>query len=807
MTDHRDHGQRRAGRQRAVGRRPTRTRRQAITLTGSDVDELGPRPSARSPTPAHGTLSGTEPNLTYTPNPNYNGPDSFTFTANDGTADSDTATVSITVSPVNDAPVAIAQSVTTSEDTAKAITLAGTDVDLDPLTYAVVTQPAHGTLSGGTGSARTYTPNPNYNGPDSFTFTANDGTVDSDPATVTITVTAVNDKPVANAQSVTTNEDATKAITLTGSDVESSVLTFSVIADPAHGTLSGTEPNLTYTPNPNYNGPDSFTFTANDGTVDSDPATVTITVTAVNDKPVANAQSVTTNEDATKAITLTGSDVESSVLTFSVIADPAHGTLSGTEPNLTYTPNPNYNGPDSFTFTANDGTVDSDPATVTITVTAVNDKPVANAQSVTTNEDATKAITLTGSDVESSVLTFSVIADPAHGTLSGTEPNLTYTPNPNYNGPDSFTFTANDGTVDSNTATVSITVSPVNDAPVCTDIALGTDRNVPVSGTVACNDVDSASLTLRIGTGPAKGMVSPFNAATGAFTYTPNTGATGPDSFTVIASDGAADSLLVTVVITIGNRAPVASAQSVTTSEDTAKAITLVGTDVDLDPLTYAVVTNPAHGTLSGTGATRTYTPAANYFGADSFTFRVNDGLLNSATATVSITVAPVNDAPVATAQSVTTSEDTAKAITLAGTDPDGNPLTYAVVTNPAHGTLSGTGATRTYTPAANYFGADSFTFRVNDGLLNSATATVSITVAPVNDAPVATAQSVTTSEDTAKAITLVGTDVDRTRLPTRSSRTPPTGRSARPAPRGPTRPPPTTSVPTRSPSGSTTAC
>src|SRR5207244_837824 len=143
----------------------------------------------------------------------------------------------------------------------------------------------------------------------------------------------------------------------------------------------------------------------------------------------------------------------------------------------------------------------------------------------------------------------------------------------------------------------------------------------------------------------------------------------------------------------------------------------------------------------------------ANFNGPDSFTYRANDGSLDSNIATVSITVTAVNDAPVASDQTVATNEDTAKAITLGATDVEGSPLTYAIVTGPAHGTLSGTAPAVTYTPAANYNGADSFTFKANDGSLDSNVATVSITVTAVNDAPVATNQTVTTDEDTAKAI------------------------------------------------------
>src|SRR5204863_13002 len=201
-----------------------------------------------------------------------------------------------------------------------------------------------------------------------------------------------------NAQSVTTNEDVAKAITLTASDVDNDTLIYRVVTRPAHGTLSGSGANLTYTPSSLSYGPDSFTFKANDGTVDSNTATVNITVNHVNHAPVANAQSVTTNEDVAAPITLTASDIDNDTLIYSVVTGPAHGTLSGTAPNLTYTPASLSYGPDSFTFKANDGTVDSNVATLSITVNHVNHAPVANAQSVTTIQDTAKAITLTASD-------------------------------------------------------------------------------------------------------------------------------------------------------------------------------------------------------------------------------------------------------------------------------------------------------------------------------------------------------------------------------------------------------------------------
>jgi uncharacterized repeat protein (TIGR01451 family) len=198
----------------------------------------------------------------------------------------------------------------------------------------------------------------------------------------------------------------------------------------------------------------------------------------------------------------------------------------------------------------------------------------------------------------------------------------------------------------------------------------------------------------------------------------------------------------VPVVTTITNIAPVAINQNVTMPEDTSTNLVVHGTDVDSTNLTYAILSGPTNGVLgtlnTNTGAV-TYTPNTNYNGGDSFTFTVFDGSLY-ATGTVTLTVTPVNDAPVANDQSVSTPQNTAKPITLTGSDVENSPLTFIIVTSPAHGTLTllntNTGAV-TYTPSNNYVGPDSFTFRVNDGQTNSAVATVSINVSATSGADV----------------------------------------------------------------------
>ena len=732
----------------------------AITLSGTDVD--GNTLSFAIVSSAnYGTLSGTLPNITYTPPANFNGTDAFTYKANDGFADSAPVTVGITVTPVNDAPVASAQSVSTPEDTSKAITLAGTDVDGNALTYSVVVSPAHGTLSGSAPSL-TYIPATNYSGSDSFTFKVNDGTVDSASATVAISVIAGNDVPVAIAQSVSTAEDVARAITLAASDADGNALTYAIVTSPAHGTLSGTAPNVTYRPATNYNGSDSFTFKANDGTVDSLAATVSITVTPVNDAPVASGQSLATDKNVAKAVTLAATDVDGDTLTFSVVTQPTKGTLSGTVPNLTYTPNNNVTGTDSFTFKANDGTVDSAVATIAINIAAgPNTAPVAVAQSVTATEDIAKTITLAATDADGDALNYTVTTAPSHGTLSGTAPNLTYLPATNYNGSDTFWFRANDGLSNSALAVVSITVNPVNDAPVAVSQSFTTAEDTAKALTLTGTDIDGDALTFSVTVPPSHGTLSGSGAN---LTYLPATNYNGADSFSFKANDGTVDSTTATVAITVlpGNDAPTATTQNVAAVEDVTKAITLSGVDVDGSALTYTVVSQPAHGTLSGTAPNVSYKPATNYNGSDSFAFKVNDGSQDSPSAIVAITVAPVNDAPVALEQSVATDKNMAKAIAFGGSDVDGDSLTFSVVTQPTKGTLSGTAPNLTYTPNNNITGADVFTFKANDGAVDSAAVAIYVNIAAgPNTAPVAVAQDVTTAEDTAKAITLVATDAD----------------------------------------------
>lgn len=180
-----------------------------------------------------------------------------------------------------------------------------------------------------------------------------------------------------------------------------------------------------------------------------------------NNPPTGVDQSVTTLEDTPAKITLNGSDQDGDKITYNITSNPSHGTLSGTAPNLVYTPAANYNGTDSFVYKINDGDADSAPVAVTISITPVNDAPVANSQTIRINEEDTTNIILSGTDIDGDKLTYSIVDQPKHGILSGTLPNLVYKSNLNYSGSDLFTFKVNDGMVDSAIASVNIIISHV----------------------------------------------------------------------------------------------------------------------------------------------------------------------------------------------------------------------------------------------------------------------------------------------------------------------------------------------------------
>ncbi|UYQ95762.1 Ig-like domain-containing protein [Chitinophaga horti] len=736
----------------------------SVTATDPDGDALT---FTKATDPSHGTVVvNSDGTYTYTPSGNYHGADQFTVTVSDGTGGTATITVDVTVTSVNDVPVGTNDAKTTNEDTPVNGTMTATDADGDALTYVKATDPSHGTVVVNSDGTYTYTPSNNYHGADQFTVTVSDGNGGTATITVDVTVTAVNDVPVGTTDTKTTNEDTPVDGALTATDADGDALTYVKASDPSHGTVVvNTDGTYTYTPSGNYHGADQFTVTVSDGNGGTATITVDITVTSVNDVPVGTNGSETTNEDTPVNGAVAATDVDGDALTYAKATDPSHGTVTvNSDGTYTYTPSANYHGADQFTVTVSDGNGGTATITVDVTVTSVNDVPVGTNDSQTTNEDTPVNGAVAATDVDGDALTYAKATDPSHGTVTvNSDGTYTYTPSANYHGADQFTVTVSDGNGGTATITVDVTVTSVNDVPVGTNDSETTNEDTPVNGKLTATDADGDALTYVKASDPSHGTV--VVNTDGTYTYTPSGNYHGADQFTVTVNDGNGGTATITVDITVTsvNDVPVGTNDSETTNEDTPVNGAVAATDVDGDALTYAKATDPSHGTVTvNSDGTYTYTPSANYHGADQFTVTVSDGNGGTATITVDVTVTSVNDAPVGTNGSETTNEDTPVNGAVTATDVDGDALTYTKATDPSHGTVTvNSNGTYTYTPNADYHGADQFTVTVSDGNGGTATITVAISVTAVNDVPVVTNDQRTTAQDVAVNGTVTATDRD----------------------------------------------
>ena len=630
----------------------------------------------------------------------------------------------------NRPPLAGDDEATTAEDTHVDISVLANDSDADgdPLTIAEHTPPANGTVTENPDHTLRYAPVANFHGSDSFAYTISDGQGEIDTATVTVTVTAVNDAPVAFGDARTTPEDTTLSASVpAATDVDDDVLTYQLV-DTTEGLDLDPDGSYTYTPPANFHGQVAFTYRASDTVASSNLATVTITVTPVNDAPVAFDDTETTAEDSTLSASVPAAvDVDGDALTYALELGTM-GLSFEANGSYTYSPPANFHGQVSFIYRASDGTASSNLATVTITVTPVNDAPVAEDASVTTPEDTPVGFVFAGSDVDGDVLSFEVVTGPAHGTLAG----RTFTPALDYHGPDSVTFRASDGTL-TDDAVVTITVTPVNDSPVADDDEATTAEDTPMDVAVLENDTDAdgGTLTVTDFTQPEQGTVSAN--ADGTLEYAPNADFHGSDSFTYTISDGqgGSDTASVFVTVTSVNDLPEAFNDAQSTPEDTTLTASVpAADDVEGDTLTYALVFGTPGLSFDPAGS-YVYLPPADFNGSVSFTYRANDGLADSNVATVTITVTPVNDAPIAAANAATTDAGVAVDVDVLANDldVDGDTLAVDSFGQGIDGTVGLVAGSLRYTPNAGFSGTDSFTYRASDGSALSNSATVTITV------------------------------------------------------------------------------
>ncbi|MEA2416664.1 MAG: hypothetical protein QOI58_3321 [Thermoanaerobaculia bacterium] len=518
--------------------------------------------------PAHASSFVLNPNgsYTYIHDGSETISDSFTYKASDGVATSNTATVSITITPVNDAPVANNDTYSVAEggtlnQSAPGVLGNDTDADSPTLTAVLVSGPAHAaSFTLNANGSFSYVHDGSETLSDSFTYRANDGSLNSNVATVNITVTPVNDAPVAvndgpyNVPEGGTLNIASPGVLANDTDVDSPTLTAVLVSGPAHASSFALNANgsFTYVHDGSETLTDSFTYMANDGSLNSNVATVSITITPVNDAPVAANDAYSVAEGGTLNTPAPGvlgndTDADSPVLTAALVSGPAHASsfALNADGSFTYVHDGSETTTDSFTYRANDGSLNSNIATVTITITPVNDAPVAVNDAYAVNEGGTLNPAAPGvlgndTDADSPTLTAVLVSGPAHAAsfALNADGSFTYVHDGSETTSDVFTYRANDGSLNSNIATVTITVTSVNDAPVVT--AGGTltftegDPATVIDNSITISDNDSPNLvgaTVAITGNYASGqdvlgftntanITGTFNTGTGVLTLT-----------------------------------------------------------------------------------------------------------------------------------------------------------------------------------------------------------------------------------------------------------------------------------------------
>lgn len=684
--------------------------------------------------PTHGNLAlSSDGSFTYTPTTGYMGSDSFTYKANDGAADSNVATVSLNV--IAPSPTANNDAYSTNENQYFSVAAPGvlandTDPNGNPLTAFLYTQPAHGSLQLSSNGAFFYQPNLYFYGTDSFTYIANNGSSNSaQPGTVTITIAHVNQPPTAVSHSYSLNENAALSVQAPGvlannSDPDGDPLTALLASGPAHGSLTfNSDGSFTYTPTANYFGTDSFRYQSSDGSLTSNTATVTLTINTTDHAPVANNDAYNVSQGTSLSIQVPGvlandTDADGDPLTV-VLANspaspgPAHGTLTlNANGSFVYTPDPSYTGTDSFRYQAYDGILYSSVATVTLTVAAV--PPTAANDAYSVNEDTMLTVAAPGvlaNDTQGSTGTMSalIVSTVSHGTLSfNSNGAFTYTPATHYYGTDSFTYHDAAGSLMSNTATVTLTVNFVNHAPLATGDTYSVNEDSALTVTVPTGTT-SLVMSSQPGDYIGQGRNYSFSTATGSFGVYRNydNGVSfsyqdlNPNIWWYVDFAGPNQTTLVPGVYNGAVRFPFQGPNQ--------PGLDIAGEGRGSNTLTGAFTVIQAN-----------YLPSGQVVGYDATFIQHSEGATPALTGEIKYNYAP-----------------TAPGVLSNDSDVDGQALSAVLVAGPSHGTLTlNADGTFNYTPTADYFGTDSFTYMANDGALNSNVATVTLTVNPVNDVP-----------------------------------------------------------------------
>ncbi|HHE1176412.1 TPA: tandem-95 repeat protein [Vibrio parahaemolyticus] len=759
--------------------------------------------------PKNGTvIVNNDGTVTYTPNDNYVGKDTFTYIVTSGGV-SESTTVEVNVTPVNDAPVAKDDIATTQEDTAVTIDVLPNDTDIDGDTLRIdsASVPSdQGTVEIVDGKL-VFTPAENFNGDAEITYTVTDGQL-TDEAKVTVTVNPVNDAPTIKVDAVESiNEDAVSTdtvvatLTVRDTDTPEDRLTVS-LENNSNGyfVLVGDEVKLTQAGVDAVNNDEldlkdlTISASVSDGVNPTASDSDSLVVNRVNDAPtVENAIADQVLSEDFDAYTIDLNEVfkdSDSSLEFSVSGNNSIqiSIVSGV---ATITPTADWNGKETITFTAKDPSGESVSQTVNFTVAPVVD---IEADSTNVVEDTPTIINVLGNDTfegKDKVVSLDAENGPKNGTVTvNNDGTVTYTPNDNYHGIDSFTYIVTSGGVSEST-TVEVNVTPVNDAPT-----IKVDAVESITEDAVSTDTVVATLTVRDTDTPEDQLtVSLENNSNGYFVLVGNEvkltqvgadavnndelnlkdltiSASVSDGVNPTASDS--DSLIVNRV----NDAPTvenAIADQELSEDFATYTIDLNDAFKDSDSALNFSVSGNSNVLVSIENGIATISPTADWNGSETLTFTATDPSGESVSQTVNFTVAPVADI---VADKATVVEDTPTIIKVLGNDTfEGKDKVVSLdaENGPKNGTvIVNNDGTVTYTPDDNYVGKDTFTYVVTSGGVSEST-TVSVDVTPENDAPVAKDDTAITDEDTPVTIDVLpnDTDVDGDKLSVESASVP----------------------------------
>jgi hypothetical protein len=721
---------------------------------------------------AHGTLLLQEDGtFTYTPTAAFVGMDSFRYRITDGIYESDAATVWISIENAtprsSEASFRLAHDNSLTVDAASGLASRVADADDDPLAIEIVAQPTRGVLTHSADGSFTYTPDVGFVGVDSFIYRVDDGVSPSVPATVRLEV--YNHSPHLGGDFYTVAANASLSVPAPGIlandvDAEQDVLAASIAIPPTNGVIVlAADGGFVYSPNPGFTGTETIVYSVTDGPTQQF-GTLSIAVTGGASSPttaviatpdiysVVHGKSLSVGRLSGVLANDQGPTAE--WLDAQLVVSPTHGSLVlAADGSFAYVPaDPGFVGTDSFSYQATDGAVTSTAATVTIFIT--NSQPTAGNLTLNIHQGGDFLPSLWSlsdlvSDSDNDTLEFEVVAGTTHGTaVLGSDGDIDYVPNPGFVGLDSLEYRVFDGAAYSSTATLVFAVT--NTAPEAIDrsFTIKHDESLVVAsgGLVdTAHDVDQDELSAEVVSQPTHGTLS--LEEDGTFTYVPNAGFVGSDSFDYRVFDGAEYSLAKTVEVHVENSGPVTFGGQFRTRHGQSLSRPLAAWDADGDELTYELRTAPSHGsvTLSSTGFL--YTPDADFSGSDQWSYIVSDGVAESEEAVVSVSVTNVapmaNDRRFRVAARSGSLNVAAPGLLSYAVDLDNDPISLSPDSvTPGqvtldHGTLTvNSDGSWSYFPLGTSAGIDTFTYRITDGAAESAEATITIEV--TNFAPIA---------------------------------------------------------------------